>query len=337
MTLSQSAILFVLLTLGMFAAALPVRATEGCIVFEGKEGPGKGKHIVLLAGDEEYRSEEALPQLAKILSERHGFKCTVSFAVTDGVIDPNNSANMPGFAELATADACIMLMRFRHPPDNLMKYFVDYINSGKPIIGLRTSTHGFAGIPGTSPYKNYNSFGKTVLGEEWVNHWGGHKHEATKGIFEETAKDDPILKGVTEVFGDTDVYEAYPPADAKILVRGQVLKGMKPDDAPADYKKKRSRGDKGEQGVNDPMMPVIWTRINKNENGKENKVLCTTMGSATDLQDEGMRRVVVNAVYWGLGMDVPAKADVTIVGEYKPTMYGFNGFIKGVKPEDRLK
>ena len=34
------------------------------------EGPGKGKHIVLLAGDEEYRSEEGLPMLGKILSQR---------------------------------------------------------------------------------------------------------------------------------------------------------------------------------------------------------------------------------------------------------------------------
>lgn len=332
MTFSHLALLAA--TLGVLALATPASATEGCIVFEGKEGPGKGKHIVLLAGDEEYRSEECLPMLAKILAERHGFKCTVAFAVTDGVIDPNNQVNVPGFAELATADACIMLMRFRHPPDNLLKYFADYVESGKPIIGLRTSTHAFTSIPGTSPYKSYNQFGKTVLGEEWVNHWGGHKHEATKGIFEPGAKDDPILKGVESVFGDTDVYEAYPPADAKILVRGQVLKGMKPEDPPAEYKKKRSRGDKAEQGINDPMMPVIWTRINKTAGGKENKILCSTMGSATDLQNEGLRRIVVNAVYWGLGMDVPAKADVTIVGEFKPTMYGFNGFIKGVKPSD---
>src|SRR5204863_9100621 len=130
------------------------------------------------------------------------------------------------------------------------------------------------GIPGTSGYKAYNSLGKNVMGEEWVNHWGNHKQEATRGIIEASSKDDPLFKGVTDIFGDTDVYEAYPLADAKILVRGQVLKGMKPADEPADYKKKRSKGDKAEQGINDPMMPVIWTRSNKTESGKENKVLC---------------------------------------------------------------
>ena len=37
-------------------------------------------NIVLVSGDEEYRSEEALPQLARILSKTHGFNCTVLFA-----------------------------------------------------------------------------------------------------------------------------------------------------------------------------------------------------------------------------------------------------------------
>jgi len=59
----------------------------------------KGKHIVLISGDEEYRSEEALPQLAKILTKRHGFDCTVLFAQhpdTLGVINPNYTKNIPG-------------------------------------------------------------------------------------------------------------------------------------------------------------------------------------------------------------------------------------------------
>src|SRR2546427_546392 len=130
-------------------------------------------------------------------------------------------------------------------------------------------------------YKDYSSFGKRVLGEQWVNHWGNHKKEATKGIIEASAKDDPILRGVTDVFGDSDVYEAYPPADAKILIRGQVLAGMKPGDPPAKYAKKRT-SDGIEQDVNDPMMPIAWTRLHRNEAGRENRIVCTTMGAATD-------------------------------------------------------
>src|SRR5262249_36295063 len=147
-----------------------------------------------------------------------------------------------------------------------------------PIVALRTSTHAFK-MPNSSAYKNFTIFGKQVLGEQWVSHWGKHKVEATRGIIEPDAKDDPILRGVSKIFGNSDVYEAYPPADAKILVRGQVLKGMKKTDPPAEYKRKRST-DKQEQGINDPMMPIAWTRLYKNDAGTTNRIFCTTMGAA---------------------------------------------------------
>jgi type 1 glutamine amidotransferase len=311
-------------------------ADQPWLSLPGKDGPGKGKHIVLLAGDEEYRSEEALPQLAKILSQRHGFKCTVLFSINKetGEIDPNTKDNQPGVEALDSADLVITSLRYRAWPDEQMKHFADYIAAGKPVIGLRTSTHAFNGLKGT--YSAFNKFGKDVLGEEWVSHWGSHKKEATRGVIEPAAKDDPLLRGVADIFGDTDVYEAAPPADAKILVRGVVLKGMKPEDEPADYKKKRA--DKvTEQTVNDPAMPVVWTRTYSGPLGKGNKALCTTMGSATDLQNEGLRRLLVNAAYSFTGLEVPAKADVALIGEYKPTFYGFGGFIKGVKPADLAK
>lgn len=320
------------------AFTFPALAARDWVEYDGKSGPGQGKHVVLLAGDEEYRSEEALPMLAKILSQRHGFKCTVLFSVNaDGTISPTNGASLSNPHALDSADVIIMSLRFRHWDDHTTGHFEQALNRGVPIIALRTSTHAFAGLPKTSRwakwnYNNKGGFGKQVLGETWVTHWGVHKREATRGIIEPSAKNDPILRGVEDIFGDTDVYEAAPPADAKILVRGQVLKGMKPEDPPADYKKKTVA--KIEQGVNDPMMPVAWTREYKNEAGTINKVLCTTMGSATDLQSEGLRRLLVNGVYWGLSLPVPQKANVDYVGEFKPTMYGFGSYKKGMKPSD---
>jgi hypothetical protein len=301
------------------------------VSYEGKAGPGKGKHIVLLSGDEEYRSEEGLPQLAKILSERHGFKTTVLFSIDPktGVIDPNTKDNEPGVEALDSADLCVMLLRFRAWPDEQMKHFADYVAAGKPVIGLRTSTHAFSGLKGS--YAKFNSFGKNVLGEGWVSHWGKHKSEATRGVLEAGAQSDPLLNGVVDLFGTTDVYEAHPPADAKILVRGRVLNGMEPTAAPATYKKPRST-DKQEQDVNDPMMPIVWTREVKNDAGTTNRTLCTTMGAATDLTSEDLRRLIVNAAYSFTGLPVPAKADVALVGEFTPTFFGFGGFVKDVKP-----
>src|SRR5262245_11502367 len=165
----------------LFAAAA---RGEDWITYEGKAGPGKGKHLVFLTGDEEYRSEEGLPMLAKILSQRHGFKCTVLFPVDkDGTINPDLQGSLAGAEALDSADAIVMLLRFRNYPDDVMKHFVDAYQRGVPIIALRTSTHAFQ-YPGNSKsaYKQFGSFGKRVLGEQWVNHWGKHKQEATLGV-----------------------------------------------------------------------------------------------------------------------------------------------------------
>lgn len=315
-------------------ALSPLRADDKqFVVYEGKDGPGKGKTVVLLGGDEEYRSEEGLPQLGKILAEHHGFRTVVLFAVNPqtGEIDPNFTGNIPGIEALDKADACIMLLRFREWPDEQMKHFADYLNAGKPIVALRTSTHAFNYKNQSSPYAKYSynakgewpgGFGKQVLGETWVAHHGAHKKEATRGVIELDARNHPVLRGVTDVFGTTDVYTAAPPADAKILLSGEVLTGMNPTDPPVEGAK------------NNPMQPIAWTREWPTPSGKKARILTTTMGAATDLTNEGLRRMIVNGVYWGIGMEVPAKADVSLVGEYNPSMYGFNGGKKGVKPAD---
>ncbi|MGC3972330.1 MAG: HEAT repeat domain-containing protein [Pirellulales bacterium] len=318
------------------AAALvapSLRAADSISYEPKKAGPGKGKHVVLLAGDEEYRSEEGLPMLAKILSQKHGFTTTVCFSLgQDGTIDPTAAASLSNPEALDKADAIVMLLRFRKYPDAIMQKFDAAVKRGIPIIGLRTSTHAFNGLKGT--YESYNNFGKDVLGERWVSHWGVHKKEATRGVIEPGRTDEPILRGVVDVFGDSDVYEAHPPADAKILLRGRVLKGMNPVDVGADYSKKRST-DKVEQPVNDPMMPIAWTRELPVTGGdKKQRIFCTTMGAATDLESDGLRRLVVNAVYWGLGIEIPKKVDAGLVDAFTPTKYGFKGFRVGLKPDD---
>jgi hypothetical protein len=304
------------------------------VTYEPKPGPGTGKHIVLLAGDEEYRSEEGLPMLAKILSQRHGFKCTVLFSINpaDGTIDPNNQTNVPGMKALETADLVVNQFRFRELPDADMKYFVDYLNSGKPVIVVRTATHSFAYSRKTnSPYAKYDwqskangwngGFGGRVVGETWTYHHGDHGHEATRGLIEGRNRQHPIVRGVIDIFGPTDVYgvNANFPSDALVLVYGQVLKGMKPDDPP---------------NVNKAIMPIVWLRDYKGATGNTSKILCSTIGAASDLESEDLRRLFVNACYWLTSLDVPKKADVAYVGEFNPTFFGFNKGKTGVKPAD---
>ncbi|MAG55470.1 MAG: hypothetical protein CMJ83_04185 [Planctomycetes bacterium] len=302
------------------------------LVFAGKEGPGKGKHIVLIAGDEEYRSEEAMPMLGRLLADRHGFKCTVLFSLNPetGDIDPSNQTFIPGLEALKTADMAVVFLRFREFPDADMKHFDDFVKTGKPIYGIRTSTHAFQyRRKKDSPYRKYHfrakewarGFGGMILGDTWVNHHGHHGSQSTRGVPDEAHKDHPVLHGVKDVWGPTDVYGVRNlPKDAKVLLRGQVLEGMKPDSAPLAGKK------------NDPMMPLVWVREFENPYGKKARSICSTIGASQDFASAGLRRVAVNACYWGLGLDVPQAANVEIVGTYEPLRFGFGRFRKGVRP-----
>ena len=319
-----------IVALSILTAFTPLFAAEDFLHFPAKEGPGKGKKVVLIAGDDEYRSEESLPMLGKILSQRQGFDCTVLFpAGPDGVIKPTNHDFLSNPDALDQADVIIMLLRFRGwSPEIMAKFEAAYLR-GVPIIGLRTSTHAFDISKADNPYKKWNwnskdpvwlsGFGKQVLGETWVNHHGAHKKEGCRGVIEAANKDNEILRGVVDVFADSDVYTATAPADATILLRGQVTATLKPDSAPVAGKK------------NDPMQPVAWTRERKNEKDTVNRVLTTTMGAATDFQSEDLRRLIVNGVFWGLKMPVPAKADVSYVDPYAPSMYGFGSERKNFK------
>jgi len=307
------------------------------VVYEGKEGPGAGKHIVFLSGDEEYRSEEGLPMLAKILAVRHGFKCTVLFSIDpkDGTINPTVTTNIPGMEALADADLVVMLLRFRELPDEKMKYFVDYLNAGKPIVALRTSTHAWSYQKNKqSEYAKYSwdssqwpgGFGQQVLGDTWISHHGNHGKESTRGVINEQVKELPIFRGVEDVWGPTDVYGIIhlPINTATVLLWGQILQGMKSNDEPATDKR------------NHPMMPLAWIREYKGESGKSSRIFATTMGASVDLQSEGLRRLLINACYWAVRMEdkIPEKSNVDYVGEYKPTFFGFGKHQKGVKPED---
>ncbi|HEY1109651.1 MAG TPA: ThuA domain-containing protein [Opitutaceae bacterium] len=323
------------LALLLACAACCVHAASTSITYPAQPGPGAGRHLVFLSGDEEYRGEEGLPMLAKILSQRHGFTCTVLFPLDpDGTINPDNNASVPGIEALDRADGIVMQLRFRQWPDAAMQRFAAAVARGVPIVALRTSTHAFR-FPATSPsaYKDYNNFGREVLGENWVSHWGANRKGATRGVIEPGAESDPILRGVSGVFGDSGVYETHPVAGSKILMRGYVLKTMDPASDPDTYKKAR-KADAVEQGINDPAMPVAWTRTHTPASGKPNRVFCTTLGAATDLANEGLRRMVINGVLWGFGLEIPARTDVRYVDPFEPSPYAFKGYRRSLTPDD---
>ena len=329
----------VLILLVLIFSALPVKAADPWLEVAGGDGPGKGKKVVLVSGDEEYRSEEALPQLAKILARHHGFDCTVVFAIdpATGQINPNTNDNIPGLEKLESADLMVIATRFRNLPDEQMKHVDTFLKAGKPVVAMRTATHAF-NIPEGRAYRRWSwdnggegfaqGFGRQVLGETWISHHGGHGSESTRGLVAPDAKDHPILRGIKdgEIWGPTDVYGVRLPlpGDSQPLVLGAVLAGMKPDSPPVTGEK------------NEPMMPVAWTKSYSVDGGPTGRSFTTTMGAATDMTAEGTRRMLVNACYWAAGLEakIPEKSKVDIVGTFEPTPFGFNGAKKGLTPAD---
>ncbi len=327
------------LTLCALVPLLP--GAEEWLAFRGGKGPGKGKHIVLISGDEEYRSEEAMPQLARILSTRHGFQTTVLCAIdaADGTVNPENRVHIPGLEALRTADLMIIATRYRQLPDAQMKWIDEYVHSGRPIIGLRTATHAFAFDKETATsYREYDhrdkaawpgGFGKQVLGETWISHHGRHGVQSTRGVPAPGEEREAILRGCEDIWGPTDVYTVTLPLPegTSPLLLGQVLSGMKPTDQPVDGR------------LNQPMMPIAWTRTFTTRSGKKARVFTTTMGASVDFASEGLRRLVVNAAYWAVGLEskIAARANVDIVGVYEPSFFGFGKHRRGLRPAEYAK
>ncbi|GAB5401813.1 MAG: hypothetical protein Aurels2KO_00440 [Aureliella sp.] len=303
------------------------------LTYKGKPGPGNGKHVVLIAAEQEYRSEQAMPMLARVLSERHGFDCTVLFSVNEeGQVDPTLPApfkekgqyhRIPGLEKLKDADCLIWMSRFMQLPDEELAHFHEYFDSGKPILALRTANHGL--WRGTKYMVDGRQVSmRELLGGAFMGHHGGWHRESTRGIVVGSENSHPILTGVGDIWGTSDVYRCHSdkspfPDDCTALVLGQPLQNLSPDAAPNSKKEP---------------LPIAWTKMWKGNNGHESPIFHFTMGSAKDFANKGVRRLTVNAVYWGLGMSdaITADSSVEIVGKYQPLTSGFNYQKLGVRP-----
>jgi type 1 glutamine amidotransferase len=300
-------------------------------VYQGTSGPGAGKHIVFLAGDHEYRSEESLPALARILARHYGFKCSVFFTTDPktGFIEPGSS-HISGLEALRTADLMVVFLRFQDFPDAEMQHIVEYLDRGGPVVGFRTATHAFQILRPDAKFLKYTwkgaegyagGFGRQILGETWVSHYGKNHAQSSRLLLQTDQSSHPILRGVKDVWVQSGGYTAKPIEGSQILAMGQILDGMTPDSPPAAGKE---------------LMPVAWYRTYTMPSGKSGRVFTTTHGASEDLLNDGFRRMSINACLWAAGLEAAIRptSDISFVGPFQPSTYSFGGFVKGVKPAD---
>ena len=302
------------------------------VVYEGEKGPGRGKHIVFLAGDHEYRSEETLPALARIMARHYGFKCSVFFTTNPqtGFIEPGSS-HIAGLEALKTADLMVVFLRFQDFPDAEMQHIVEYLDRGGPVVGFRTATHAFQIKRPDAKFLKYTwkggdpaypgGFGRQILGETWVSHYGRNHKQSSSLLLQPDQAGHPILRGVKEVWVQSGGYTADPIEGSKVLALGRILDGMTPDSPPAP--------DKTE-------VPVAWYRSYQGAAGRSGRVFTTTHGASEDLLNDGFRRMAVNGLLWAAGLEssIHPTSDIGFVGPFQPTTFAFEGFVKEMKPAD---
>lgn len=288
-------------------------------------------HIVFVTGDEEYRSEESMPMLAKIMKRELNCRVSVCYATdSTGLINPNNTRHIEGLEALETADLMVVFTRYRELPAEEAQYITDFVESGKPVVGFRTATHTFKYLEDSSMFHLNDEWPTKVFGQKWITHHGHFDDGA--GVLTEVAliedqQEHPILNGVEPFKAYSWLYhvqggedELY--GDSKPLLRGTSLRSNHQQEGSLDKYPLTN--------------PVAWTKSYTGTAGKTARVFFTTLGHPYDFKDPSMRKIAANGISWALGLEskIPEQGlNVEFVDEYNPNNSGFGDKFKpGVKP-----
>ncbi len=315
----------------LFILLLSIISLNAQITYKGDSKPENKKHIVFVASDHEYRAEEACTGLARILAKHHGYTCTVLYGVDDKGEIEAGASNIKGLEALEKADLMVIYTRFLDLPDDQMKYIDDYVKRGRPVVGMRTSSHGFKIKPGKT-YSKYdfrskdpefkNGFGEQILGNTWEGHYGTNHKQGTRIQIIPEQKSNSILTGVKDgAFCYAGGYNGVAREGFTVLTNSQPLVSMNKDAALDDKK---------------PAVPSTWTRHYVSADGKKARVFHSTQGASEDFLDDDYRRMMINGIFWAAGdeANINADNDISFVGKYQPTTFKNGAYVRGVKPSD---
>lgn len=291
----------------------------------------KAPHIVFVTGEEEYRSEETFPMLAKLAKRELGAKVSIAYSIdSSGFIDPNRTDHIEGLEALETADLMVVFMRFRNLPKKELDYITNYVESGKPIVGFRTTTHAFKYV-NDSTLTTYNEeWPAKVFGQQWITHHGHFddgKFPVTDISIKEVKSDNPILNGFSEFEAYSWLYHVDGgdwklQGDSKPILMGHSTKSQHEMNGKLDQFSLDN--------------PVAWTKSYTGTPGKPARVFFTTLGHPYDFKLPVMRKIAMNGIYWALGKEdnIPKEGvNVTLDEPFEPNNSGFGQkFKKNQKP-----
>ena len=225
------------------------------------------KHAVFLIGENEYKSERTMPPIAHELIQKRGMSVSVLTA-KEGL------KSLPGLNALEDADLIVTYLRFTQLPGDQLERIRAYLDSGRPAVGLRTSTHAFR-YPNDSPHAAWNDFGTELFGTPWRFHYGGGSNTIVYPVPEESGN--PLLEGVgLPLRVRSWLYYVLPlPDSCKPVLLGSSV-------GPSGRE---------ERVVN----PVAWTKIDANR-----RVFYTSLGHPEEFELPSFRRLLFNGIDWAL-------------------------------------
>ena len=281
-------------------------------------------HIVFVTGDEEYRSEESMPMLARILQRDYGFEVSVCYALNeDGFIDPNVLDNIEGLDILEEADMMVLFTRFRALPDSQAQHILDFAESGKPMAGFRTTTHAFLYKDDPAREHLNNDWPTKVFGQKWITHHG-HFDDGTSPLTRVELIDSmgthPVMRGITGFNAYSWLYHVHGGdhrlyGDSRPLLMGTALQSNHANNDRLDRFPLTN--------------PVAWTKTYTGSSGLTARVFFTTLGHPYDFKDASMRRLALNGILWALGHDIPdGGAETDVAAPYNPNNSGFGDRFK---------
>jgi len=227
-------------------------------------------HVVIVMAEDEYRTERTLPVFA-LAELGKGFRVSMVFA------NEKNRNDLPGIDVLNEADVAVFSVRRRVLPPEQMAIIRKYVDAGKPVVGIRTASHGFAPASGKMPagMTAWTEFDRDVLGGNYTGHHGGGVRTAL--TLAKGAGEHPILQGVSldGLEGHGSLYKVSP--------LGKTTRALLIGSIP---------GKSAE--------PVAWVNTSK----AGGRVFYTSLGHVDDFKQPGFNRLLRNAVSWAAGVPV---------------------------------
>ena len=235
------------------------------------------KHLVIVTAEREYKTEVTLPAFA----DAH---LANDFRISYVHADPDDKNDLIGIEALADADIALISVRRRTLAEHQLDFVRKFVAAGKPVVGIRTASHAFSlrEKPAPDGHASWDSFDADVWGGSYHGHLGNKLK--TSAWVRKGAQKHPILKGIKEAEFSTggSLYQVLPlAAGAEVLVMGKA------ETAP-------------------DREPVAWTF--KHSGG--GRAFYTSLGHVDDFSNPQFTQMLVNAVYWGLAMEV-SDASVT--------------------------